>query len=1027
MENNICPFCMKNSTGDICENCKKSKSEYKGAAHFLPPGTILNGKYITGAVLGAGGFGITYIGLDTALDMKIAIKEYFPTGAVTRNTEVSADVTAFSEDTKNIFESGKAKFLTEARTLAKFSNEPNIVWIRDFFSENNTTYIVMEYIEGITLTEHIEKNGKMSFDAAVEMISPVISALSRIHGSGLTHRDISPDNIMMSSNGQVKLLDFGSSREINETNEKTMSVMLKPGYAPEEQYRTKGVQGAWTDVYSISATLYKMLTATTPVDAMNRVFSDDIKKISDLNPTVTPSQEEVIMKGMAVSSKDRFQNMDALLSALNHATGTRHPVQNVQPVQHTVPIYDTPPVRQTAPTYEKPLVQQTPPAEKITQSEAKTKKPNIAGLIFSVIFGLLAAYMFLGAIAVLGEFYYETSELVVPCIIGVLFAGISVLFGRIYFPRLDNKNRKPNKLCFGFGIFTSIIALFWIIMFISKLVNKSSGLGEPAFAGFMAVIFIGITAFFDYFYYPRLERKKKNLFAKIYGGSVAGIMVIFLFGMIFGALNSVTVGDQNIKRSEKNVSLGFDVINNNDIEKLKELKNLESLTVTSSFLDNEDVEIISEITWLKTLNLCNNTDITDASSLKKLTNLEELNLSITNISDISFISEMPKLTAVDISHTKVTDVTLFGSLEALERLNISYTPVNSDTIQLSTTVESLACDGCGLSNIGFISGLENLTSLSAAHNSITDLSPMTNLSKVTSLNLANNKISDISSISALPLTDIDLSVNKISDIGALRGIDSLNYVSLDYNSISDLSPLDGKSHLYTLSLNHNNISDISPIKDCFRMYLLDLSYNTISDISALTTIDDLYMLNLRSNSISDISPLGECKKLIDEGDTLDLRNNVISDISVLSEFTNTKHIYLSDNNISDISPLKNCTALEMLRINNNNISDISPIYSTGKLHILEVVNNPIENVDGLMLTTNENSVFEDASLHISYNENIDFKKLSETENLSLCVYDVPDRKTDELMNLGILSYASDLLDIHEENKYIKEYEEETDV
>ena len=315
MEQSSCVYCMSPSDGDVCPHCGRHRSEYVSAPHHLMPGTLLNNKYEVGAVLGEGGFGITYIGKDINLDLRVAIKEYFPSGVVNRNNTASMEITAHYGDSQTFFEKGKKNFLGEARTLAKFSNDQSIVSVRDFFSENNTTYIVMEYIEGIDLKDYLAQSGVMSFTQAFEMLSPIMTALTKMHAQGLIHRDISPANIMVMKDGTVKLLDFGAARNVGGADEKSLSILLKPGYAPEEQYRTKGNQGPWTDVYALSATLYKLVTGITPDDAMNRIFQDEIAKPSSVNGQITAEQDSVILKGMAVRQENRYQSVAELQGA----------------------------------------------------------------------------------------------------------------------------------------------------------------------------------------------------------------------------------------------------------------------------------------------------------------------------------------------------------------------------------------------------------------------------------------------------------------------------------------------------------------------------------------------------------------------------------------------------------------------------------------------------------------------------------------------------------------------------------------
>ena len=294
----FCPLCGGNQNAEIPPHC-------------LMPGTILHEKYIVGGVIGEGGFGITYIGRDTVLDMKVAVKEYFPNGFVNRTASVSSELIASKNlNRKEFFEKGKASFLSEARVLAKFASEPGIVSVRDFFEENNTAYIVMEFLEGKTLKSYLKENGTMSPQEAFELLKPVISSLDKVHGKGMIHRDISPDNIMVCGN-IVKLLDFGAARDID--NKMSTAIVVKQGYAPEEQYGSKINQGSWTDVYAICATMYECITGKIPPVSVNRVINDTIKTPSQYGIAVSPAFESVLMKGLSVMRANRYQTMSQLL------------------------------------------------------------------------------------------------------------------------------------------------------------------------------------------------------------------------------------------------------------------------------------------------------------------------------------------------------------------------------------------------------------------------------------------------------------------------------------------------------------------------------------------------------------------------------------------------------------------------------------------------------------------------------------------------------------------------------------------
>ena len=317
----ICMGCMREITqkGECCTYCgyRIADASHEENIHHLKPYSILAGKYLVGKVLGEGGFGITYIGLDLNLEMKVAIKEFYPNGFVTREGTVTSMVTEYAGTSQQAVKKWKEGFIREARILAKCSNLSGIVGVKDFFQENNTAYIIMEYLEGETLKEHLKKiGGKMPVQEVISLMRPVITSLSKMHELGMIHRDISPDNIIIQSDGSVKLLDFGAARDYASEEEKSLSVLLKPGYAPEEQYRTKGKQGPWSDVYALCATIYKCITGITPLESMERMREDCLQKPKALGIPIAKELEECILKGMEVYSENRIQNMNELYSGL---------------------------------------------------------------------------------------------------------------------------------------------------------------------------------------------------------------------------------------------------------------------------------------------------------------------------------------------------------------------------------------------------------------------------------------------------------------------------------------------------------------------------------------------------------------------------------------------------------------------------------------------------------------------------------------------------------------------------------------
>ena len=331
-----CLNCMETMPDEltVCPHCGYDEETTEDRLDQLKPGCLLKERFTIGRPLGRGGFGITYIAWDNSLQRKVAIKEYMPRGMALRdngNTTISYD-----PETKEDFLRGVEKTLEESRKLAGFTDLESVVNVYDCFKENGTAYIVMEVLKGENVKEKLKKQGNLSFEETIKIITPVLKALAAVHKAGLIHRDISPDNIFICNSGKIKLLDFGSARIADSSDERSRSIVLKHGYAPKEQYTSKGRQGAYTDIYAVSATIYKMLTGITPVDSIERIADEDeLQDISEL-VKIPSAAAKAIMKGMAVNAADRIQSADELLEMLNTPDELKSPYDDAE---ETVTLY----------------------------------------------------------------------------------------------------------------------------------------------------------------------------------------------------------------------------------------------------------------------------------------------------------------------------------------------------------------------------------------------------------------------------------------------------------------------------------------------------------------------------------------------------------------------------------------------------------------------------------------------------------------------------------------------------------------
>ncbi len=284
--------------------------------HALSSGSILHDNYIVERVLGEGGFGITYYGTNLSNERKVAIKEYFPSGVASRiNASTNSQVDYYDRQSSDSFQKGMRRFLNEASILRDFQHLDSIVSVFDIFEENNTAYIVMEYIEGITLKELIHNEGSLSYNEMISLFKPLLFDLHEVHKMGLIHRDISPDNIIVGMDNHLHLIDFGAASFKNPNATKTMTVILKSGYAPPEQYISDGKVGPWTDVYGLCATMYMVLNGEKPIDAIRRMQNDTLE-FSDECSSLEKYQKDAILRGLRLNHAERFSSAKILYQAL---------------------------------------------------------------------------------------------------------------------------------------------------------------------------------------------------------------------------------------------------------------------------------------------------------------------------------------------------------------------------------------------------------------------------------------------------------------------------------------------------------------------------------------------------------------------------------------------------------------------------------------------------------------------------------------------------------------------------------------
>ena len=394
MEKYRCPVCGKLTDQPVCPVCGWAEGQ-ANAPHQLQPGTVLRGQYVIGRALGQGGYGITYLGWDRELERTVAIKEFFPSSMVTRDTAQGTGVQFFTAYSQEQYTAGRERFLREARALAKFSSVPEIVGIHSCFEENHTAYMVMEYVKGSNLVLYTRNaGGRLSAEETLRILKPIMAALDRVHQAGIIHRDISPDNIILEPMGGAKLIDFGAARAVENPDAgadmtRSTEAIVKQGFAPPEQYRSRGGIGPWSDEYALCATVYFCLTGQVPPDAISRSIGEAQPDWAGI-PGLTDRERAALEKGMSVAAKDRYPTVGELSRELfAEEASPATAAQSVPPKPTPKPEPTPKPAPKTKPT---PKLQKPAPVPETKPAGYRKWFFAAAGALLVAVVGVLLTF-----------------------------------------------------------------------------------------------------------------------------------------------------------------------------------------------------------------------------------------------------------------------------------------------------------------------------------------------------------------------------------------------------------------------------------------------------------------------------------------------------------------------------------------------------------------------------------------------------------------------------------------------------------
>lgn len=753
----LCENCFSEITSEPCPVCGYSPQDHISDPTVLSSGSVLQGRYAVGRVIGKGGFGVTYLAYDIKHDEKIAVKEYYPYGIALRNPE-STIVSVSTEDAADIFKSGAEKFYDEARLVAAFNGNPSIVSVYDFFYENDTVYYTMEYLEGQTLKDYVEKNGVITSEQAVYIAEKISSALMTAHSANILHRDVSPDNIMICSDGKVKLLDFGAARQVVANASQSLSVILKQGFAPLEQYQKKGRQGPWTDIYSLGATLYFALTKDIPDDPMTRFESDD--EYSSNKYSIVQPLWEIIRKATMLRIEDRYSNIFEFRSDLASSGITAEPLVEfeapekiVLPSGVTAKPYSTtasmrtskksqteqraavPPVAPPPVQASQTPVVPTPPSEPAVsentsaeENASPDKKPAKKKLT-AILACAAALIIIVGAAVAVGVSKNNNAA------VSTSVESENALQQEDNTPQaLENKEESDKKNYYD---------------------PNSADSGGVNGNGFTPIVTDD----------PPDSGEKDE-----------GISEIPTTDPTENIPEETTTTTVTQKQEED-----FVIIAGKQYK-----KNMTGvLNVRSSDLTNSDIKQMKYLTDLTEIIMSDNPKVTDLSPLSALTGLEKITFHNCNVKDISFTANMKNLSVIGAENNGITDISALAGHKKLKEVWLQSNNIKDiSALKDSTNIESIDIKYSPVTDLSALSGMKKLAHLNLYNCSVSSLSPLKKCTTIEYINLDNNNVSDLTPLANCKgLRELHAANNALNgNVKALKGLTILEFIDLSGNN-----------------------------------------------------------------------------------------------------------------------------------------------------------------------------------------------------------------------------------------------------
>ncbi len=829
---NACLCCFKelNEAKGVCPYCGCDNSAVANESHQLECGSILAGTYLIGKVLGQGGFGITYVAWDLNLDIKVAIKEYYPEGCVTRDTHTHITVLTYAGAKDVFFQKGKEKFVGEARALAKFSGDSGVVGVRAFFYENGTAYIVMDFVEGETLKSYAARmGGKLPSARVLALFQPLIRSLTHVHENGLLHRDISPDNIMLRPDGTLALLDFGAARQMSVAGEHSNTINVKHGFAPEEQYRTRGEQGPWTDVYALCATIYRLTTGVTPTEALDRMANDEpLAPPNKLGADFTVDQQQALLHGLAVRAERRTRDLHILMQELYGTQAAAQP-QRVptpqaaarEPAAAPVPLTPISAVPVNRDPADEPArgasaSQSGERGEMDGGKSGKPKKPiSLAAIALTIV------------------------------VIPVLFVVIALI--------TDSSNDTNTSSAAYVQAATSVPGATEAP---GAVVNAQPAATQ---APTIAVDWQD----------PLLETRIRDSLGKTNGETITTDDLAAITNLSIAG-DTIVVNDESFWAYVDNYSNTYSVDGGTtmlpipkqtiSLSDLQYFYGLQSLSVmATSVTDAEALSSCHELITL-TLDTCGQVDLNWLNGCQNLTYLMVRNCDSVVLTGAGADSSINDMTIENCGTVSGTELAEFSRLTSLSVWGGPL--INPDALGTLTNLSYLGLNGTGIQNVDFITNMKGLLSLNLGESGVSALPSLDQLSNLTSLYLPYCDLDDADMQQLASHTNLQsllLDGCDISDLSFATNLTKLDYLSFDGTSVKDLSPIKNLTRLTTLWMRDTKITDISILSDFHLLKTLGIGGSKIKDYSpiAALNLNTFYVDSSQEKTIRDMFPNAE--------------------------------------------------------------------------------------------------------------------------------------------------------------------------